>query len=160
MLKISKLKMGTVLVASLMTCALSSTSQAAVNEKKSYESSTDIACLNAALKVLTACRNGNAVADEGCVSQYNTSMGKCAEKMVDAVISVKKTAENGAKACLKTLDALREGHRVTWATTKCSIGGVGNKCRNDANDALVLIVPTLSNNNSAFNQCLTGALRQ
>jgi hypothetical protein len=159
MLKISKLKMGTVLVASLMTCVLSSTSQAAVNEKKSYESSTDRACLTAADTKLKDCRKRKGADEEACIQVYYTATGKCSTNMVNAVISVKKTAKTKAEACKKGLDALRETPRLTWATTTCALGpAVGEPCRDAANLALQNGVKDLSNDNSVFNKCLTEAL--
>lgn len=160
MLKISKLKMGTVLVASLMTCVLSSTSQAEVKEKKSFESAADRQCLTAANTTLTKCRKAPGADEEKCVIQYFVATGKCADKMADAVKSNKPGASSKAKTCRDNLETLRETPRVTWATTKCAIGpAVGESCRDGANVALQNGVANLANDNSVFNKCLTDALK-
>jgi len=159
MLKISKLKMGTVLVASLMTCALSSTSQAEVKEKKSFESAADRQCLTAANTTLTKCRKGADSNEEKCVIQYFVATGKCADKMADAVKANKPGASSKAKTCRDNLETLREARRVTWATTKCEIGpAVGEPCRDGADIALQNGVKDLANDNSVFNKCLSSAL--
>lgn len=160
MLKISKFKMGTVLVASLMTCVLSSTSQAEVKEKKSFESAADRQCLTAADTKLKDCRKPKGADEEACIQQYYTATGKCATNMVNAVISNKPTAKTKAEACKTKLDILRETPRSTWAATKCMLGpAVGESCRDGANVALQNGVKDLSNDNSVFNKCLTDALK-
>ena len=161
MLKISKLKMGTVLVASLMTCALSSTSQAEVKEKKSFESAADRQCLTAANKTLNDCRKGTDANEERCVIHYFSATGKCSDKMADAVKSNKPGASSAAKTCRDNLETLRNVPRVAWATTKCMIGQLkeGEECRDNANVALQNGIANLANDNSVFNKCLTDALK-
>ena len=161
MLKISKFKMGTVLVASLMTCVLSSTSQAEVKEKKSFESAADRKCLSVALGALTTCRAPKGADEEKCVVHYLVATGKCADKMADAVKSNKPGASSAAKTCRDNLETLRNVPRVAWATTKCMIGQLkeGEECRDNANVALQNGIANLANDNSVFNKCLTDALK-